>query len=124
MRNDESKAFNVYHFFYQNLVFQTFENMTFLYIYKQPTQYNESGKKHFLIREICYKNRYRSTSISRIPRELRKHFELSEVRDKQIETSPKFMFMYNIISFVEIAFLQNECNTNVVKLFLLKTGLN
>ena len=46
-------------FFYQNLVFQTFENMTFLYlyIYKQPTKYNESDKKLFLIKEICYKNR-------------------------------------------------------------------
>ena len=34
-------------FFYQNVVFQTFENMTFLYsyIYKQPTKYNESDKK-------------------------------------------------------------------------------
>ena len=59
MRNDESKAFKVYHFFYQNLVFQTFENMTVLYlnIYKQPTKYNESDKKLFLIKEICYKNR-------------------------------------------------------------------
>ena len=58
MRNDESKAFNVYHFFYQTLVFQTFENMTslYLYIYKQPTKYNESDKKLFLIKEICYKN--------------------------------------------------------------------
>ena len=46
-------------FFYQNLVFQTFENMTFLYlyIYQQPTKYNESDKKLFLIKEICYKNR-------------------------------------------------------------------
>ena len=46
-------------FFYQNLVFQTFENMTFLYlyIYKQPTKCNESDKKLFLIKEICYKNR-------------------------------------------------------------------
>ena len=46
-------------FFNQNLVFQTFENMTFLYlyIYKQPTKYNESDKKLFLIKEICYKNR-------------------------------------------------------------------
>ena len=45
-------------FFYQNLVFRTFENMTFLYlyIYKQPTKYNESDKKLFLIKEICYKN--------------------------------------------------------------------
>ena len=36
-------------FFYQNLVFQTFENMTFLYlnIYKQPTKYNESDKNFF-----------------------------------------------------------------------------
>ena len=57
MRNDESKAFNVNQFFYQNLVFETFENMTFLYlyIYKQPTKYNESDKKLFLIEEICYK---------------------------------------------------------------------
>ena len=33
-------------FFNQNLVFQTFENMTifYLYIYKQPTQNNESDK--------------------------------------------------------------------------------
>ena len=46
-------------FFHENLVFQTFENMTFLflYIYKQPTKYNESDKKLFLIKEICYKNR-------------------------------------------------------------------
>ena len=46
-------------FFYQNLVFQTFENMTFLYLfnYKQPTKYNESDKILFLIKEICYKNR-------------------------------------------------------------------
>ena len=46
-------------FFYQNLVFQTFENMTFLYlyIYKQPAKYNESDKKLFLIKEMCYKNR-------------------------------------------------------------------
>ena len=46
-------------FFYQNLVFQTFENMIFLYlyIYKQPTKYNESDKKLFFIKEICYKNR-------------------------------------------------------------------
>ena len=44
-------------FFYQNLVFHTFENMTFLYLYifKQPTKYNESDKKRFLIKEICYK---------------------------------------------------------------------
>ena len=42
---------------YQNLVFQTFENMTFLYLYtyKQPTKYNESDKKLVLIKEICYK---------------------------------------------------------------------
>ena len=35
--------------FYQNVVFQTFENMTFLYlyVYKQPTKYNESDKKLF-----------------------------------------------------------------------------
>ena len=47
------------HLFYQNLVFQTFENMIFLYlyIYKQPTKYNESDKKLFFIKEICYKNR-------------------------------------------------------------------
>ena len=46
-------------FFYQNLVFQTFENMTFLYLYnyKQPTKYNEIDKILFLIKEICYKNR-------------------------------------------------------------------
>ena len=52
VRNDESKAFNVYHFFDQILVFQTFENMTFLYlyIYKQPSKYNESDKKLFLIK--------------------------------------------------------------------------
>ena len=58
MRNDESKAFNGYQLFYQPLVFQTFENMTFLYlyIYKQPTKCNESDKKLFLIKEICYKN--------------------------------------------------------------------
>ena len=45
-------------FFYQTLVFQTFENMTFLYlyIYKQPTKYNESDKKLFLTKEICNKN--------------------------------------------------------------------
>ena len=45
-------------FFYQNLVFQTFENMTFLYLYtyRQPTKYNESDKKLFLIKEICSKN--------------------------------------------------------------------
>ena len=45
--------------FYQNLVFQTFKNMTFLYlyIYKQPRKYNESDKKLFLIKEICYKKR-------------------------------------------------------------------
>ena len=44
-------------FFYQNLVFQTFENMTFLYlyIYKQPTKYNESDKKLFLIRKFVIK---------------------------------------------------------------------
>ena len=44
---------------YQNLVFPTFENMTFLYlyIYKQPKKYNESDKKLFLIKEMCYKNR-------------------------------------------------------------------
>ena len=50
VRNDESKAFNVYQLFYQILVFQTFENITFLYlnIYKQPTKYNESDKKRFL----------------------------------------------------------------------------
>ena len=41
-------------FFYQNLVYQAFENMTFLYIYKQPTKYSESDKKLFLIKEICY----------------------------------------------------------------------
>ena len=59
MRNDESIELNVYLFFYQNLVFQTFENMIFLYlyIYKQPTKYNESDKKLFFIKEICYKNR-------------------------------------------------------------------
>ena len=58
MRNDESKAINVYHFFNQNLVFHTFENMTFLYlyIYKQPTKCNESDKQLFLIKEICYEN--------------------------------------------------------------------
>ena len=41
-------------FFNQNLVFQTFENMTFLYlyIYKQPTKYNGSDKKLFLIKEM------------------------------------------------------------------------
>ena len=46
-------------FYYQNLVFQTFENMTFLhlYLYKQPTKCNESDKKLFLIKEICYNNR-------------------------------------------------------------------
>ena len=56
MRDDESKAFNVY-LFYQNLVFQTFENMTFrdLYIYKQPTKYNESDKKSFLQRKLVFK---------------------------------------------------------------------
>ena len=56
MRNDESKALNVCLFFYQNLLFQTFENMIFLYlyIYKQPTKYNESDKKLFFIKEICY----------------------------------------------------------------------
>ena len=45
-------------FFNQTLVFQTFENITFLnlYIYKQPTKYNESDKKLFLIKKICYKN--------------------------------------------------------------------
>ena len=45
--------------FYQNLVFQTFEYMTFLYlyIYKQPRKYNVGDKKLFLIKEICYKNR-------------------------------------------------------------------
>ena len=45
-------------FFYQTLVFQTFENMTFLYldIYIQPTKCNESDKKLFHIKEICYKN--------------------------------------------------------------------
>ena len=44
-------------FFYQNLVFQTFENMNFLYlyIYKQPTKYNESDKKLFLIKEFVIK---------------------------------------------------------------------
>ena len=59
VRNDESKAFNFYQFFYQNVVFQPFENMTFLYlyIYKQPTKYNESDKKLFFKKEICYKNR-------------------------------------------------------------------
>ena len=38
-------------FFYQYLVFQTFENMTFLYlyIYKQPTKYNKTNKNLFLI---------------------------------------------------------------------------
>ena len=57
MRNDESKALNVCHFFYQNLVFQTFENMIFLYlyIYKQPTKYNESDKKLFLYRKFVIK---------------------------------------------------------------------
>ena len=45
-------------FFYQNLVFQTFENMTFLYlyIYKQTTKYNESDKKTFSDKGNCYKN--------------------------------------------------------------------
>ena len=44
-------------FFYQNLVFQTFENMTFLYlyIYKQPTKYNESDKNLFLYRKFVIK---------------------------------------------------------------------
>ena len=57
MRNDESKAFNIYQFFYQYLVFQTFEIMTFLYlyIYKQPTKYYKSDKNLFLIKETCYK---------------------------------------------------------------------
>ena len=56
MRNDESKAFNVCQLFYQNLVFQTFETITFLYIYnyKQPTKYNKSDKKLFLIKKMCY----------------------------------------------------------------------
>ena len=59
MRNDESKALNVCHFFNQNLVFQTFENMIFLYlyIYKQHIKYNEGDKKLSFIKEICYKNR-------------------------------------------------------------------
>ena len=37
-------------FFYQKLVIKTFENMAFvyLYIYKQPTKYNESDKNIFL----------------------------------------------------------------------------
>ena len=50
VRNDESQAFNVYQFFYQNLVFQTFENMTFLYlyIYKQPTNIMRATKNFFL----------------------------------------------------------------------------
>ena len=50
---------SIFTIFYQNLVFQTFENMTFLYlcINKQPTKYNESAKKLFLIKENCYKNR-------------------------------------------------------------------
>ena len=57
--SEKSKAFNVYQFFYQDLVFQTFENMTFLYlyIYKQTTKYNESDQKPFFIKEICYKDR-------------------------------------------------------------------
>ena len=42
--------------------------------------------------------KYRSTSISRIPREWRKHFELSEFRDKQIVTSAKFMYMNNMFT--------------------------
>ena len=39
--------------------FPNFENMTFLYlyIYKQPTKFNESDKKLFLIKEMSYKNR-------------------------------------------------------------------
>ena len=43
----------------KSFFFQTFENMTFLYlyVYKQPTKYNESDKKLFLLKEICYKNR-------------------------------------------------------------------
>ena len=58
MRNDESKALNVYQiFFYQNLVFQTFENVSFLYlnIYKQLTKYNESDKKLYLLRKFVIK---------------------------------------------------------------------
>ena len=58
MRNDESKVFNVYQFCYQNLVFKTFENLTFLYlyIYKQPTNNNyESDKKLFLIKDFFIK---------------------------------------------------------------------
>ena len=52
MRNDESKAFNVYLFFTK-----TFENMTllYLYIYKQLTKYNDSDKKLFRLKGIGYK---------------------------------------------------------------------
>ena len=57
MRKAKHSMFTI--FLNQNLVFQTFENMTclYLYIYKQPTKYNESDKKLFLIKEISYENR-------------------------------------------------------------------
>ena len=46
-------------FFYQNLVFQTFENMTFIYYtsMNKPQNIMRVTKNFFLIKEICYKNR-------------------------------------------------------------------
>ena len=50
---------------------------------------------------------YSVTSICLSPRELRTYFELSEVLDKQIVTSP--IYSYKLSTLVESAFLQCTC---------------
>ena len=52
-------------------------------------------------------SKYSVTLICRSPKELRNYFELSEVRDKQIVTSPIYMYKLSIL--VESAFLQRTC---------------
>ena len=53
------------------------------------------------------KMKYRSTSLSQSPREWRKYFELSEVRDKQNVTSPQ----YDVhVQFIQYILLQYMCS--------------
>ena len=56
------------------------------------------------------KDIYSVTSICLSPRELRNYFELSEVPDKQIVTSP--IYMYKLSTLVESAFLQSTCTVS------------
>ena len=65
---------------------------------------HKSKKFPFLIVKFSL---YSVTSICRSPRELRNYFKLSKVPDKQIVTSP--IYMYKLSTLVESAFLQRTC---------------